>query len=71
MAWQVDVKGGDAGPSTSTTGMSTARGTFDNSGWTVATGGGNATSTPPSAAAIPWAMLVIGAVVMMAVWKLS
>lgn len=60
------ISGGDAAPSSAT---SDARSTFDNSGWTVATGSAKATGAPSGS--VPWAMLIIGAVVALAVWKLA
>lgn len=40
---------------------------FNNSGWTVATGQGNASGS----SSVPWAMILIAAVVGLAVWKLA
>jgi hypothetical protein len=38
---------------------------FDNSGWTVATGQGKATSTPP----LPWTWILVAGVVALLIWK--
>lgn len=59
--------GGAAGPSTSTSGAGGVRSVFDNSGWTVATGGASAAT----GGTLPWPILIMGAVVVAAIWKLA
>jgi hypothetical protein len=44
-----------------------ASATFDNSGWTVATGKAEATATPPLG--LPWTSILIAAVVGVLIWK--
>lgn len=72
-----DLSGGAAAPS-SAYNASDLRNTFDNSGWTVATGSAKAVATnaknDPLAAvtqAVPWSMVLIAAVVAVVVWKLA
>lgn len=56
--------GSSAGPSHAESSAYT-NATFDNSGWTVATGRGNATQTPE----LPWAWILGAALVGLLIWK--
>lgn len=62
-----NLTGGAGGAAGASNAASNMRAAFDSTGWTVATGGSKAGAP----ADVPWMMLVVGAVVGLAVWKLA
>lgn len=59
--------GAPAGPSRADATQVGSGSTFNNSGWTVATGKASATATPPLN--LPWLYILIAGVVGLLVWK--